>query len=314
MLPNRRKILSCTFAALSLVFALAGTARAEWKLAWSDEFDSNEINSNHWRFDIGNGNGGWGNRELEYYTSRPENAYVSNGLLHIVASSEKYHGFKYTSAKMKSSGLYFKRYGRFEFRARLPQGEGYWPALWLMPQDSAYGGWSASGEIDIMENRGSNASTVLGTIHFGGMYPRHDQSHGAPFTFKNGDSVTNFHVYALEWTTNAIRWYVDDHLYETQTSWWSSSSRTNTAVRNPYPAPFDKPFYILMNLAVGGEFGGNPDTNTVFPGEMQLDYVRVYDWSEKPTISAEQNLPQTDSAGVNRQSSAAVPVSMTSTR
>src|SRR5882724_11445998 len=257
-------------------------ARGEWKLSWQDEFNSNTIDSTHWRFDTGNGAGGWGNNELEYYTSRPENAFASNGVLHVVALKESFAGFNYTSAKLKSSGLFYKKYGRFEFRARFPQGKGYWPALWMMPEDSVYGGWPAFGEIDIFENRGSNSVNVLGTIHYGGMYPNNTHSSGPSFNFSNGDSVTNFHVYALEWTTNAIRWYVDDVLYETQSFWWSSSNPTNTSIRNPYPAPFDQPFYLIMNLAVGGNFGGNPDATTQFPGEMQVDYVRVYDWLDQP--------------------------------
>ena len=146
----------------------------------------------------------------------------------------------------------------------------------MMPRDSVYGGWAASGEIDILENKGNNPTNVLGTIHFGGMYPHQTQSFGPSFNFANGDSVTNFHLYALEWTSNSVSWFVDNQLYETQTSWWSSSNPTNTNIRNPYPAPFDQPFYIIMNLAVGGNFGGNPDGTTVFPGEMQVDYVRAY--------------------------------------
>jgi beta-glucanase (GH16 family) len=116
----------------------------------------------------------------------------------------------------------------------------------------------------------------LGTIHFGGTSPHNTYSRGPHYIFPAGDSVTNFHLYAVEWTTNAIRWYVDDHLYETQTSWWSASN-TNTAARNPYPAPFNQPFFIIINLAVGGKFDGNPNQDTVFPGEIQVDYVRVYD-------------------------------------
>ena len=257
-------------------------AHGDWQLTWSDEFDGNSINTNNWTFDIGNGSGGWGNNELEYYTSRPQNVYVTNGLLHIVANHESYGGQNYTSAKLKTTGLFSQKYGRFEFRAKLPQGQGYWPALWMMPEDSVYGGWAASGEIDVMENMGSNPANVLGTIHFGGMYPNQTQSYGPSFNFPSGDSVTNFHLYALEWTNNAIRWYVDNQLYETQTSWWSSSNPTNTNIRNPYPAPFDQAFYLIMNLAVGGNFGGNPDGTTVFPGEMQIDYVRAYSWISVP--------------------------------
>jgi beta-glucanase (GH16 family) len=257
-------------------------ARGDWQLVWSDEFNGTSLNSTNWTFDIGNGTGGWGNHELEYYTSRPENVYVTNGLLNIVAQQESYQGFNYTSAKLKTLALFSQKYGLFEFSASLPQGQGYWPALWLMPEDSVYGGWAASGEIDVMENLGSNPTNVLGTIHFGGMYPNQAQSYGPSFNFPAGESVTNFHLYALQWTTNAISWYVDGALYETQTNWWSSSNPTNTSIRNPFPAPFDQPFYIIMNLAVGGDFGGNPDAKTVFPGVMQVDYVRVYAGSAPP--------------------------------
>jgi beta-glucanase (GH16 family) len=147
----------------------------------------------------------------------------------------------------------------------------------MMPLDSVYGGWAASGEIDVMENNGNNSATVLGTIHYGGQWPNQDQSYGPAYTFPAGDSVTNFHVYALEWTSNAISWCVDNQLYETQTYWWSSGGT--------YPAPFDQPFYIIMNLAVGGNFVGNPNAGTVFPGEMQVDYVRAYDWVELPQLT-----------------------------
>jgi beta-glucanase (GH16 family) len=132
----------------ALLMGVAGRAQADLQLAWSDEFDGSSIDTNHWAFDIGNGPpglSGWGNGELEYYTSRPQNAYVSNGILHIVARQESYGGQNYTSAKMKTAGLFGKTYGRFEFRARLPQGQGYWPALWMMPQDSVYGSWASSG-------------------------------------------------------------------------------------------------------------------------------------------------------------------------
>ena len=276
------RIFSLWFLVAGMLVCDLGTAHADWQLAWSDEFGGDSINTNNWTFDIGNGSGGWGNNELEYYTSRPQNAYVTNGMLHIVARKESYGGQNYTSAKLKTLGLFSKKYGRFEFSAKLPQGQGYWPALWMMPQDKVYGGWAASGEIDVMENKGSNPTNVLGTIHFGGMYPNQAQSYGPSFNFPSGDSVTNFHLYTLEWTNNAIRWYIDGQLYETQIYWWSSSNPTNTNIRNPYPAPFDQIFNIIMNLAVGGNFGGNPDGTTVFPGDMQVDYVRAYDWISVP--------------------------------
>jgi beta-glucanase (GH16 family) len=290
----KRKIQS-TFWIVALLACGIGAAQAAWQLTWSEEFDGNSINTNIWSFDTGNGAGGWGNNELEYYTSRPQNAYVSNGLLHIVARKESSSGFNYTSAKMKSRGGFSQKYGRFEFRARLPQGKGYWPALWMMPKDAAYGHWAASGEIDVMENKGANPSNVMGTIHFGGVYPHNTHSHGTSYNFPAGDSVTNFHVYAVEWSSHAIRWYVDDHLYETQTAWWSASSATETSAHNPYPAPFDQPFYIIMNLAVGGNFGGNPNGETSFPGEMQVDYVRVYAETPAPVAQLRVLSPAVES-------------------
>ena len=243
------------------------TARGDWQLVWSDEFNGASIDTNHWTFEIGN-HRGWGNHELEYYTDRPENACVSNGVLHIVARKESTNGIFYTSARLKSQGLFAKEYGRFEFRAKFPGGRGYWPALWLMPEQSAYGGWPACGEIDIVENKGSDPAVVGGTIHYAGADGRHLQSSGR-YRLPPNDGATNFHVYLVEWTTNTISWYVDGQLYETQTKWSTAGAS--------YPAPFNQPFYIIMNLAVGGDFGGNPDVHTVFPGEMQVDYVRVYD-------------------------------------
>jgi beta-glucanase (GH16 family) len=264
------KMLPKLFIA-AIILATAGLASYQafggWKLVWSDEFNNDSIDTNHWQFETGNHNG-WGNRELEFYTDRPDNAYVSNGVLHIVARQEGTNGFAYTSARMKSEGLFAQKYGRFEFRAKFPQGKGYWPALWLMPQDSPYGGWPSCGEIDIVENKGDYPAVVQGTIHYAGPDGGHRQE-TALYTFPVGNGVGNFHTYDLDWTTNSISWYVDNQLYEMQTN-WSTADAT-------YPAPFDQPFYIIMNLAIGGQYDGNPDTNTVFPGEMQVDYVRVYD-------------------------------------
>jgi beta-glucanase (GH16 family) len=263
-----------TILIAGLTFGSSLSAKAAWRLVWSDEFNGSSVNTNHWGFDVGNGGNGWGNHELEFYTSRPENVFVRHGLLHIVARREFYHDFNYTSARLKTRGRFCQKYGRFELRARLPQGKGYWPAFWLMPEHEVYGGWAASGEIDVMENKGDNPRNVLGTIHYGGPSPRNTHSHGPSYNFPPGDSVANFHIYAVEWTKRAIRWFVDDHLYETQTAWWSAST---PKLRNPYPAPFNQPFFIIMNLAVGGNFDGNPTDATIFPGEIQVDYVRVYE-------------------------------------
>jgi beta-glucanase (GH16 family) len=205
-----------TILIAGLTFGSSRGAEAAWRLVWSDEFIGSSVNASHWGFDIGKG----GNGQLQYYTSRPENVFVSHGLLHIVARRESYHNFHYTSANLKTRDRFCQKYGRFEFRARLPKGKGYWPAFWLMPEHAVYGGWAASGEIDVMENKGDHPGNVLGTIHYGGPSPRNAQSHGPSYNFPPGDSVANFHLYAVEWTKSAIRWFVDDHLYETQTAWW----------------------------------------------------------------------------------------------
>jgi beta-glucanase (GH16 family) len=169
---------------------------------------------------------------------------------------------------MKSQGLFSREYGRFEFRAKVPFGQGYWPAIWLMPEHSSYGSWPACGEIDVMENRGKYPAVVQGTIHYASTDGFHLQSTEI-FTFPQNEKATDFHTYLLEWNTNSISWSVDGRLYETQTNW--------STVKAPYPAPFNQPFYLILNLAVGGAYGGNPDASTVFPGELQVDYIRVYD-------------------------------------
>lgn len=263
---------------LVLLCVVPGLARADWQLVWSDEFDDTTVDNSKWVFETGNGDGGWGNNEREYYTSRTNNAYVAGGLLHIVARQESMGGFPYTSARMKTQGLFSKKYGRFEFRCKLPVGVGCWPAAWMMPQDSVYGGWARSGEIDVMENRGTAPNIVEGTIHYGGSWPANVYT-GNPYTFSGANNATNFHTYAVEWSTNYIKWLVDGVVYQTQTNWYSTG--------NPYPAPFDQRFYLILNLAIGGNFLSNPsdsaiNSGTAFPVEMQVEYVRVYDFVAAP--------------------------------
>jgi len=247
----------------------------QWNIVWSDEFNGSNINTKVWTFDLGNNNG-WGNNELEYYTANSRNAYVSNGLLHIAAVQQATNGFAYTSARMKTEGLFSRTYGRFEFRAKLPEGRGFWPALWLLGTNITTAGWPACGEIDVMENNGTNTSVVQGSLHSGS-----DET--AIYTFPNGGSATNFHVYTLDWAPGAIKWFVDGDLdyYETQTSWSSSAG--------PFPAPFNQPFFLIMNLAVGGSYVGNPSipviNTSTFPAELQVDYVRIYSQTAPLQIS-----------------------------
>ncbi len=172
----------------------------------------------------------------------------------------------YTSARIRSRGKGDWCYGRFEIRAKLPRGKGMWPAIWMLPTDQRYGGWPSSGEIDIMESLGHEANKVHGTLHYAG--PRGHASKGTSYTLRSGTFADEFHVFQLEWEERAMRWYVDGLLYQTQTNW---HSRTK-----PFPAPFDERFHLLLNLAVGGNWPGNPDATTVFPQAMAVDYVRVY--------------------------------------
>jgi beta-glucanase (GH16 family) len=249
-----------------------GSVYGAWQLVWSDEFNGTNIDATKWTFDIGNGSGGWGNSEREYY--RTNNAYVTNGALHIAARQESFGGFPYTSARMKTQGLYSKKYGRIEFRARLPQGVGFWPALWMLGTNITSVSWPACGEVDVLENNGSWSNQVQGTIHYSDSGNNHLQQTRLYTLPTSGDSVTNFHLYAVEWTTNSIKWTVDAVTVQTWTSWSSSTG--------PYPAPFNQPFFIIMNVAVGGSYLGYPtdgqiNAGTSFPGEMQVDYVRVYD-------------------------------------
>ncbi len=265
---------------------------------WSDEFDGPEIDKTKWDFDISNGFynydanmwiSGWGNDELQYYTKEADNAFVRDGMLHIRALKESHMGSGYTSARLKTrkkdgSALFAKKFGRFEFRAKLPTGQGVWPALWMLPQEEKYGGWPSSGEIDVMEARGQDPTKVLGTLHFGAPWPANAHE-SRDYILPRKGTIADFHVYALEWEPGAIRWYVDDQLYATQTFWWSSAKAANGQGQapsresdlNPWPAPFDQPFYLVMNVAVGGPFLGNPDKSTTFPAAMVVDHVRVYD-------------------------------------
>ena len=273
---------------LAFVAAGIGFDDPKWNLVWSDEFDGAAIDRKKWDFDLGNGFSsgghwisGWGNDELQYYTDEAENALVMDGSLRIRALKKQAKGFAYTSARLKSRAkdrgeLFNKKYGKFEFRAKLPTGQGIWPALWMMPQHDRYGGWPRSGEIDVMEARGQEPHKVLGTLHYGSVMPANVHT-GNDYAFPNGGTIAEFHVYAVEWEPGEIRWSVDGREYAVQNDWWSAKSKGKKGERNPWPAPFDQPFYLIMNVAVGGRFLGNPNETTKFPVEMAVDYVRVYD-------------------------------------
>ncbi|NOU73758.1 carbohydrate-binding protein [Paenibacillus sp. LMG 31458] len=236
-----------------------------WRLVWSDEFDGASgaaPDPAKWGYDIGGS--GWGNNEKQYYTNSTKNAYLDgSGHLVIKAIKENTNGMPYSSTRLVSNKKGDWTYGRFEVRAKLPAGKGLWPAIWMLPTDWEYGAWPVSGEIDIMEQRGSDPLKVHGTIHFGNPWKYIGSSYTLP--------DDGYHVYAVEWEPDEIRWYVDGNLHQTRKSseWYSSGGGS--------PAPFNKRFHFLLNVAVGGNFDGDPDNTTVFPQTMLVDYVRAYD-------------------------------------
>jgi len=244
-----------------------------WRLIWSDDFnapDGTPVDSSKWASETG-GNG-WGNDELEYYTTRPQNAIQEGGNLVIRALEEKYQGAdgvrrNYTSARLKTLGKFSRKYGRFEARIKIPRGQGIWPAFWMLGDDIGKRGWPQCGEIDIMENIGKEPALVHGTIHG----PEYSGGKGISASFGLPGDPTfadDFHVYAVEWEKKAIRFYVDDHLYAT---------RTPADLPKGAKWVYHHKFFILLNVAVGGGWPGNPDSSSVFPQTMLVDYVRVYE-------------------------------------
>lgn len=264
-------LAGCTSANGVLQPATPGTGG--WTLVWNDEFEGPagaSVDRTRWTFDVGGG--GWGNQELESYTDRPRNARLAgNGILVIDVLRESHVGpdgiaRDYTSARLKTQGLFSQAYGRFEARLKLPQGRGIWPAFWMLGADITSVGWPACGEIDVMENVGHEPGVTHGTLHGPGYSGA--SGVGGRFTLPAGRRFADdFHVFAVEWEPAALRFYVDGQLYQTRT---------------PADLPpggrwvFDHPFFLLLNVAVGGHWPGPPDETTVFPQQMLVDYVRVY--------------------------------------
>jgi hypothetical protein len=236
-------------------------------LFWSDEFDGTSLNTSNWSYQTGNGDWGWGNGELQYYTNT--NDKVSDGLLTITAKKEKRDSFEYTSTRIRTYNKVKFTYAYVEARISLPAGTAMWPAFWMMPNDDTYGGWPHSGEIDIMEARGRLTNQSSSAIHYSLLDGNHTYKTGV----KYDHNITQFHKYATEWTENAIKFYVDDVCYlNYDKSVWSTSGAPSSET-----APFDKDFYIILNLAIGGQFDNfkEPDSNFV-SAEMKVDYVRVF--------------------------------------
>ncbi len=293
----------------------------QWQLVWQDEFDQESIDLSKWGFEV-NCFGG-GNDEQQCYTDREQNAFIEQGVLKIVAHKEDFTGpaaqdddpaynpantrtLPYTSARLRTKNKADWQYGRFEIRAKLPQGQGTWPAIWMLPTDWAYGGWAGSGEIDIMEAVNLNANSdeagaaqgqketrVHGTLHYGRAWPENVHS-GQAFHLPDGlNPADDFHVYALEWQEGEIRWYVDDIHYATQTEngWYTQyMNDQGLLVNGTGSAPFDQKFHMILNFAVGGSWSANVNEKGInhlaFPQSFEIDYVRVYECSVSPSTGA----------------------------
>jgi beta-glucanase (GH16 family) len=234
-----------------------------YTLVWDDEFDSQYINPDKWSWEI-NGDGG-GNNELQYYTALPTNSYIENGKLIIKAIHENYQNREYTSARLRTKNKGDWLYGRIEVSAKIPIGIGTWPAIWMLPTDWTYGGWPASGEIDVMEHVGYDPNVIHGSIHT----QAYNHTIGTQKTaqLKIPTATTQFHLYAIEWFADHIDFYIDSYKYFT----------FNNENKGWQYWPFDKRFHLILNLAVGGNWGGvqGVDINA-FPSQMEIDYVRVY--------------------------------------
>ncbi|PLX30802.1 MAG: glycosyl hydrolase family 16 [Ignavibacteria bacterium] len=257
---------------LILLFAGAGCGddtsdpgSTQWRMVWEDTFDGpagQPPDSTKWDHDVGTD---WGNAQLEYDTDRPENASLDGeGHLVIVAKKESYRGQPYTSARIVTRGLFERAYGRYEARIQLPYGQGLWPAFWLLGTNIETVGWPQCGEIDIMEYRGQQPSTLHGTLHG----PGYSAAEGITqrYDLTNDRFDTGFHTFAVEWEQDEIRWYIDDVHY-------------HTVAREDVPGEwvYDHPFYIILNVAVGGGWVGAPNASTTFPQRMLIDYVRVFE-------------------------------------
>ena len=264
------QLLSIALAS-SLFYPCIVVDHPERNLVWSDEFNYfGSPDSTKWQYDIGDGCPllcGWGNQELQYYTQRPENVRVENGMLIIEARKENYETRHYTSGKLVTRGKADWKYGRIEVRAKLPSGRGTWPAIWMLSSEQRYGGWPASGEIDIMEHVGHEPNHVYGSVHTQA-YNHVDgtQRTAGIMEFENLFEKT-FHNYTIEWTAEQIQFLMDDIPYMTFDNEHATYAEW----------PFDAPFYLILNIAVGGTWGGQQGIDVaIWPQRMEIDYVRVY--------------------------------------
>ncbi|MBU5317754.1 family 16 glycosylhydrolase [Clostridium bornimense] len=250
-------IILALSVAIGIVYPLSIYGEYQWNLVWSDEFNGDTLNKDNWIYDIGGD--GWGNNELQYYTDRNENVRVENGHLVIEAKKEEYGGMGYTSGRIKTKGLQEFKYGRIEAKMKMPKGQGLWPAFWMLGANMDSNIWPTCGEIDIMEHV-NNAENIHGTIHW-------DYNGYQTYTGRTKSDIEEYHIYAIEWDDESIKWFVDDNKY------LEANIKNNINGTDE----FHKSFFILFNLAVGGNWPQSPNGNTKFPAKMMVDYVRVYE-------------------------------------
>ena len=254
-----------------------------YELLWNDEFDGSSLDETKWNYEPHEP--GWTNEELQEYTTSTDNAFVRDGKLVLKAiKSEKDGKDYYTSGKITGQNKTDFTYGKIVTSAKVPEGQGLWPAIWMMPQvQEYYGEWPKCGEIDIMEVLGNNVKTAYGTLHFG---EPHGEIQGT-WNLTDSTYADSFHEYSVEWEPGEIRWYIDGNLYNTANDWFTAVQGED---EKPYPAPFDQPFFVQMNLAVGGTWPGDPDETTDFDkAEFEIDYVRVY---QKPSYDTNVKKPE----------------------
>lgn len=291
-LLKKRTTFKILFIGALLLYSLPPLHAQDWQLVWSDEFDGEVLDSTKWSYQTGTGaNYGlvsWGNNERQFYTDREENLFLANGQLHIVARAEEFVNRGYTSARIRTIDKGDWTYGKFEVRAKLPKGQGLWPAIWMMPTDDVYGTWPQSGEIDIMESLGHETNKSYGSVHYGPNWPN-NQFRTGPITLKKGSFSEDFHVFSIQWIPGRIRFLVDNQFFFQVTP-------TNLA---PYNWPFDQKFHFLLNVAVGGTWPGDPDSTTEFPQEMVIDYVRVYQDANLTSIDENSDFPNDYRLGQN---------------
>ncbi len=275
---RRARVYVLLALAFSALLVSLQPARSDWNLVWSDEFNGATLDTNKWTFYYGN----LGDNEKEIFTGL-HNLYVTNGALHIVARQEITNGYQYTSSLIMTTGLFSKAYGRFEFRGKLPKGDAFHSAFWMLPAGNTYGYWPNAGEIDVMEQPGYQPTEVTGSIHYG----KNNSFSMSAYNFPAGESITDFHTYRIDWFTNSISWFIDGVRYQTQSNWFVNIG--NSSGTYPYPAPFNVPFFLIISLSIGGDYVNNPSAsviNALLSAEMLVDYVRVYDETPPLRIQA----------------------------